>query len=291
MATMPQPVMAPPARPPLYGLIAVAPEWAGDGDIRELADGWTFQPEGCGVSGRLPVACEGNTTEMERGERPAVVEGTPVWLYAGDECTAAGYAQRDFLGRARRQLAATESYQLANELWTGTAVADNRSLAGDAAESDTVTTAASSEANAMGCLEAGLANALFGQQGMVHVTPQLLVHLVGQQLVLRSGTTWVTPMGHIVVADAGYDGSGPGGVAAAASQWAYATPMVQVRLGPVMTTPDNLDDARGMAVALDRSINDVVVWAGRLAGYRWVSECAHVVAEVDLAVCAIGGVA
>lgn len=294
MAQLRAPVTAPPARPPVYGLIAAAPEWTGDPDLR-LPAGWSYQPEGCGLSGRLPVTCEGDTPAMDRFDRPGLVEGAALWVYAGDECTAAGSLTRDFIGRARRQLAATESYQLANELWTGSASVaanpdlPNRSLAGVATESDTVTTVASSAADALGCLEAGLASALFGGQGMIHVTPQLLVHLVGQQLVLREGRVWTTPMGHIVVADAGYTGSGPGGVAAGATQWAYGTPMIFVRLGPVMTFPDNLDDARGWAEALHRDVNDVVVVAGRLAGYRWANECAHVAAEVDVPVCAIGG--
>jgi hypothetical protein len=247
------------------------------------------------VSGRLPLLCEGDTAAMTEPTRPATVDGDALVLYAGDSCTAMGSANRDYLGRARRQLEASRSYQLANELWTGAtaAAADpdlaNRSLAAVAAESDTLTAAPASEADAMGCLEAGLADALRGQQGMVHVTPQLLIHLVGQQLVVREGTLWTTPMGHIVVADAGYDGSGPGGVAAGASQWAYATPLVYVRTGPVQTLPDNLDDARGWAEALNRGVNDVLVWAYQLAGYRWASHCAHLAVEVDLATCAIGG--
>lgn len=298
MAQLRAPVTAPPARPPRYGLIIAAPEWPGDGDLRELA-GWAYQPEGCGLSGRLAVACEGqgNTAAMTEQPRPAVVEGVAVWLYAGDECTATGFAQRDWLGRARRQLAATESFELANELWTGSVAEGeapdqpNRSLAGDAALSDTVTTAATTPELALASIECGLASYLQGQQGMVHVTPQVLTLLVAANAVVREGTTWVTAMGHIVVADAGYDGSGPGNVVAGATQWAYGTPMVQVRLGPVMTLPDTMDDARGIAQAMNRGVNDVVVWAGRLGAYRWASHCAHVAAEVDVPVCAVGGVA
>lgn len=286
-------VTAPPARPPRYGLIAAAPAWEGDDDELRMPAGWKYQPEGCGLSGRVAVTCEGSTAAMDEFDRPAQVEGAPLWVFAGDECTTT--PERDYLGRARRQLAATESFQLAEELWTGSAslaaVPDlpNRSLARVAGESDTLTTVANSEANALACIEAGLASALFGAQGMVHVTPQVLVHLMAQQLVRREGTVWVTAMGHIVVADAGYDGSGPGGVAAGASQWVYGTPMIYVRLGPVTTIPESLDDAQGWAQAMTRATNDVVVVAGRLAGYRWANHCAHVAAEIDVPTCAIGG--
>lgn len=291
MAQLRAPVTAPPARPPRYGLILAAPAWEGDGDARELAGGWEFQPEGCGASGRLPVECEGDTAAMTEGSRPAVVDGEPVWLYATDECTATGFAQRDWLGRARRQLAATESYELAAELWVGRVGSSNRGLARVAGDSDTLTAAAVSPTDALGLIECGLASYLKGQQGMVHVTPQVLTHLVTNGTVERAGAVWTTAMGHIVVADAGYDGSGPGAVAAGATQWAYGTPMIQVRLGPVMTAPESLDDARNFAQVMNRQVNDIVVWAGRLAGFRWASECAHVAAEVAIPTCAIGGAA
>lgn len=288
------PIQAPQARPPRYGLLAAAPT-VDDADLRVLAGGWEYQPEACGLSGRDSITCAGSTDGAmdPSGQRPGIIEGDPIWLWAGDECSTFGFQARDWQGRARRQLAATESYELAAELWDGTvATADalaNPFLASAGANSDTVTNGATAEVSALACIEAALAELLKGQQGMVHVTPQLLTHLRAADAIGREGTVWTTSMGHIVVADAGYSGAGPGGVAAGASQWAYGTSMVQVRLGPVEVIPGNLDDARNLAAAMDRQVNDVVVVAGRLAGYQWANDCAHVAAEVDLPVCLIGG--
>lgn len=288
------PIQAPQARPPRYGLLAAAPT-VDDADLRVLAGGWEYQPEACGLSGRDSITCAGSTQGVmdAADQRPGVLEGDPLWLWAADECSTFGFQARDWQGRARRQLAATESYELAAELWDGTVTAAdglaNPYLASAAADSDTVTSAAADPVDALACIEAGLARYLRGQQGMVHVTPQLLTHLRAAQAISREGTVWTTSMGHIVVADAGYSGAGPGGAAAGASQWAYGTSMVQVRLGPVEMIPGTLDDARSLAAAMDRAVNNVVVVAGRLAGYQWANDCAHVAAEVDLAVCAIGG--
>lgn len=398
-------VQAPQARPPIYGLIAAAPV-VEDAGLRWVG-GWRYLPEGCGTSGRLAVECAGNTEAMvSPGRGPGVVEGEPVLVYAGDECSTFGFAARDWLARARRQLTAVESFELAAELWggdqlnppqlatpgaptsgtadtggtlvpgtysyrisavdeygetlagaadtqvvpagtntnvvtltwtpvagadgynvygrdagtellltpaplgaaaytdTGAAVpagalpaanttgyTANRVLAGPAADSDTVTTAAADPIDALACLTQGLAETLRGQQGMVHVTPQLLTYLQGAQVITRQGNLWVTGMGHIVVADAGYTGDGPGGAAAGASQWAYATPVVQVRLGPVETAPTNMTEAAQLAQATDRDVNTMLVFAYRLAGFQWTAECAHLAAEVALPLCAVGGVA
>ena len=275
-------VQAPPARPPVYGLIAAAPAIE-DPDLR-WAGGWSFQPEGCGLGGKVAVVCEGDTTQAGLGG-PAVVEGEPIWIFGADRCTTM-QRSRDNEGRARRQLAAVESYQLADELWSGTVTAAatpdlaNRWLAGDAADSDTLTTAGVTPVAGLGCVTQGLAEYLKGQPGMVHVTPQLLQHLVADNIVTRQGNLWVTAMGHIVVADAGYSGDGPGGVAAGATQWMYGTAMVRVRRGPVELTD-----------TIDHTVNTRLVVAGRLAGVQWDSECAHVAAEIAIPLCAVGGAA
>lgn len=294
MAQLRAPVQAPQVRPPRYGLLAAAPV-VDDADLRVLAGGWAFQPEGCGPSGRDSITCAGSVDGVMNadGQRPATINGDPVWIWAGDECSTFGWEARDWQGRARRTLAAVESYQLANELWTGAITQadtlDNRYLAEPGASSDTVGGAAADPVDALACLEQGLAHYLKGQQGMIHVTPQALTHLVSARVATLTGTTWTSPNGHLIVADAGYPGTGPGGSSSTSLQWGYGTPMIQVRLGPVEVIPGSIDDARGLAQAMDRSVNDVVVVAGRLAGFQWASECAHVATRIDLPSCLIGG--
>lgn len=292
MAQLRAVVQAPTPRPPVYGLLAAAPT-VEDPDLR-WAGGWEFQPEGCGIGGRDSIACAGNTGLMEPERGPAMVSGDPFLVWGGDACSTMGSATRDWQGRARRQLQLIESYEVASELWDGTITQadslDNRYLAGPGVDSDTVTDGPSSPSIALACVEGALAVALRGQQGMVHVTPQLLTTLVAQQLVARQGNVWVTPNGHVVVADAGYSGDGPdGGAATTAYQWVYGTPIIQVRLGPVDIVPGSLDNARGLAAAMNRGVNDIVVLANRLAGLQWTSECAHVAAQVNVGICLPGG--
>lgn len=289
---MPEPIAAPPARPPRYGLIASAPA-VEPGDAR-WQRGFAFQPEGCGTAGRLTLDCSGNTAVMDLPDRPATEDGEPFVVWASDECSTFGWQARDWQGRVRRQLAASESYELAAELWAGSlALTDSDgdpivSLADPAADTLTAVDSPADPVDALALIEQGLATCNRGRQGMVHMTPTMLTNLVSTSVVRIDGTTYVTPNGHIVVPDAGYDGSGPNGEPAGASQWAYGTSMIGVLLGPVELLPSTLDEARSLSAALDRGVNTLTVFAERLAAWQW-DHCCHVAAQVDLPIPLIGG--
>lgn len=287
-----QAVEAPTPRPPRYGLVAAAPVIE---DGADWARGFRFYPEGCGASGRIAVECAGNTAEMDEPERRGNVEGDPFAVYAANDCeTTFGFRQADYEARARRALETTRSYEIANEVWRGDltqGVSGLENLPLTSTEGDVVTSGPADPIDAVACLEQALAQATRGRQGMIHITPQLLTHLKGASVVELVGNTYLSANGHIVVPDAGYDGSGPGATpqAAGASQWAYATSMISLRFGPLDVIPGSLADAKNFAAAVDRSTNKVRVWATQLVAYQW-DECALLQAEVDLAVCSIGGV-
>jgi hypothetical protein len=69
----------------------------------------------------------------------------------------------------------------------------------------------------------------------------------------------------------------------------FGTPLVQIRLGPVEVIPGDLDGARNLAAAMDRSVNDITFIAGRVAGYQFAAECGHIAAQVNIGTCLIGG--
>ena len=86
-------------------------------------------------------------------------------------------------------------------------------------------------------LDDALGDCLKGARGMLHVTPRLLAQQVAAFAVQKAGNLWVTPMGNIVVADAGYPGTAPSGQeTSAGNEWAFATGMVDIRLGEVFVT-------------------------------------------------------
>lgn len=288
---MRQSVAAPPAQPPRFGIVAAAPVI---NDQARWQAGVSFEPEQCGQSGRIGYLNCGPTSEVDPDRGPGTVNADPFAVWASDRCTAMGGVGRDWQGRARRQLEATRSYQIANELWEGTlAVADsldNRALVD--LDSDVLTAGAVSVQDALGCVEQGIADCSEGRRGMVHVRPQVLTHMALNNMVTLQGNTWVTPNGHIVVPDAGYTGNGPAGQpATVSSQWIYGTGIIALRLGEVTVTPGSLDDARTFAQqgAFDHTNNDVLVVAYQPVLIEW-DLCCHVAAEVNIGLCLAGGV-
>lgn len=284
MAHHPQAVPAPvEAVAPTFGLEAAAKPIT---SAERWEDGVKWQPEQCAGGGRATIDC-GSGPASEAASTPAEASAEPFVVFAGETCSSFGYLARDWNGRARRQLIATRSAQMAEELWTG-----SLNLAGLAlvdATSDILTTAPTTARAALGLLEAGLAHYLQGRQGMIHVTPQLLVELVAETVAKPAGNVYTSPMGHLIVADAGYPGTGPTDAAVDfASQWAYGTAIVGLYLGPVVFNPGTLDASRVLAQAMDRATNDITVVAEQTVLLA-VDSCAHVAAQVDLALPAIGG--
>lgn len=279
-----------PVTPPSYSFLRVAPEVPATTPPERWEDGWIYAPENCGTSGRVALNCRGGTDEMTGGAtNPDDAMGTPFVVWAWDQCSMLGFAARDYEGRARRQLLATESYQVANELWTGSLrdsvvppAKELDNLALTDTTSDTVTNGPIGTSAAFARLVGALSSCGMGAgPGMIHVTPQALSVLVADGAVRRNGSgVWVSAMDHVVVADGGYDGSGPGGGAAGSSQWMYATSMIYKRMSEVII-PVSFEQA------VDRSVNTVRMYAQRLAGFVW-DGCCHFAAEAELAVPLVG---
>lgn len=294
----PDPIDPIPAEPPLYGLWAAARVTVRD-DTSLAGGGLVWAPEGCGQSERFAIGCLGDTVQLLAPENPGLAFSVPFGVGAAYECSPFGMDAIDFVGRAERQLEVTQSYETANELWTGDLAKDEgwddedpdtgrqqRYLS--SLDSDRLTSTAADPVDALGLLEGGLAQCAKGRRGMIHVTPQLLVHLKAAYVVEQKGNLYLSPLGNIVVPDAGYDGSGPGGLPAGATQYAYATGIVDLFASTVDTIPGSLDSAIEKAIALDREDNTVTVWSHRVVMYRF-DPCCHLAAEVDLPVPAIGG--
>lgn len=284
------PITAPPAAPPAYGLLRVAPTIDGL-EPRVFGAGWTFQPEACGADrgGILELDC-GRTDPMDAEFGPGPIDGDPFVIYAWDKCSTFGFDARDWMGRAQRMLRAVESYWLATALWDGPSGFSLAQGQLAAAAADVLTVGAVGIVAAIGLVEGAMAQLYRGQPGMVHMTTQALTHAIAAYAVYRDGALWRTASGNVVVADAGYSGNGPT-VDAGASQWVYGSPVVSVALGAVEVNPATLDQARDLAAMIDHHVNTAVVYAARPATWVWDAEaCGIVAAELSVAIPLIGGV-
>lgn len=275
-------VTAPPVLPPTFSLIRAARDALGraqQGQDDRWENGITYLPQACTVGDPFDP-CD-ITPSVDAPDVAATVEAEPMALWATDPCISVFEPYGDKAARARQLLAACESKQLAGEFWGGTLAQasgwDNPFLANN--DANTVSNGALAEANALSCLEDALASCGCGRS-MIHATPGVVTMWRSFHLVERVGNLLVTVNDTIVVPDAGYDGSGPDGQAAAdGSVWAYGTGLVDVRLGNVQVVPDSV------AGGVDRSVNNLEVRAQRL-GLATFDPCCHVAVEIDAPRCA-----
>lgn len=245
------------AAPPAYGLVASAAR----PDIPRWEQGLAWIPERCGTAYQLLPAC-GDAPGGYTPPRPGAAYYQPVGMRIADQCTTLGGPVDE--ERVRRVAEAQAPYIVARELWSGTLTqTDPYTFGGDtynnaylaSSAATTVGGTAAAPLVALGRLEQAALEASHGQPVMLHVPPaaawQLAVALT------RVGQSWLTTAGSVVVADAGYPGTGPAGQAAGATVWAYATAPVAV-----LMTPWQLDLADQTTV--DRATNTRTVWAQRL---------------------------
>lgn len=259
------------------------------GAAREPAQRWEdevqYLPEAfCGTGEAQDPCSPGMFNQVQA--TPSVVHAKSFEVTAGDTCSTLGWAAHDFVGRATRALLAVESRQIAAEFWTGKLAVQagwpNTYLASTG--SDTVTNGPSSAATVLDCLEQALAECGNGQRGAIHCTPQLGSLWSGFGNTLRNVNGLIlTYRGTIIIPDAGYDGSGPGGTPATdGSQWTYATLLPTVRRGEVIVNPSTFEEA------IDRRLNTLTWYAHRMANVS-VPGCCVLAAQVDLPLCLVGG--
>lgn len=280
---MPEVITAPFAQPPRYGFLTAVRDSTSDDPLFRMAliDEFAFLPESCGAGGAFAVNCEGGSSQLTLPTQAGVVTGHGFVVWASDKCSTFGTRNRDWAGLSRRRLLATESFSTAAEVWSGAITTAqgyaNRPLT--SVVSDTVTNGPAAIVPALAAVEQAVATLGSGAPGLIHCTVQALTHLVAAFAIQKAGNLWLTATGNVVIADAGYDGSGPGGTPAGATQWMYGTSLMTVKQGPIETSEPHVHIPT----------NDEFVISTRPVVVVW-DHCVHVAAQLDLPVGLIGGV-
>jgi hypothetical protein len=273
-------VVAPRATVPLHSLIRSAITNV-DGE-----EGWerglTYAPETPGGYRAFTRCSDATYDDLPDGPTPTV-DYEPWELQVEYPCHSTfGYDRPRFDEELRRALDATESYAIARELWQGdlTVAAE---AAGDITEDarnlalvidPEVLNAGAPVApkHAVGILEEALGHALRGGQAYLHVGRRVQPLLAD---LTRDGNLLTTRVGNLVVADAGYPGTAPDGVAPAAGVgWLYGTgPVVVRRSTPFPADPDS--------AVIDTARNRLTLRTGRVVAATF-DRSAHFAIPVDL---------
>lgn len=212
----------------------------------------------------------GDAKDVDRGKRICCAE--PYTTLSSYECPPVGVPAGEAFDIARKRLLSLEHREVERVFWTGIAgdgTAINPSLqAGNSTCDDgpvdlTPDAGALDPVAAIAVLESALAACGTGM-GVIHGNYGIASYLANHMLLTERNGGWYTPTGQRLALGAGYPGTGPANVVADAGEtWLFATGPVGVWRGEIFLTPDRLDQA------VDRSLNDVTVFAERTYAAGW----------------------
>jgi hypothetical protein len=255
---------APPQAPP--GLFDVAmgpmpfprPEAQGGGVI--------YVPDTCsGPINLRALNCPAVTGAKTFTGIETAVSGAPFAVYSSYTCGSIGFSFDEVRQRVVTRLQLQEQRAVEKRLWQGDTTQGITGLFRNAANLGS----ASCATEAIQILEQALAdNAIVG--GLIHARPGMVAHLaVAMQLDRgvnnKTSRVWMTPLGTPYAFGQGYDGSGPTGQAATASnEWMYATGRVLVWQDPEIFVPP-------IGQTMDKTTNQITTIAERV--YAVAVEC------------------
>ena len=205
----------------------------------------TWTDDGSATPG-VAVPISNTTGGASSYGNPTIVQNIPFLVVTEDSCSAFGWSERDFKGRALRWLENATPQALEREFWRGDLAQlkgyPNNWLTNVNSVVDLTPGTVPSVTRGTQILQDALQQAGFGGQGMIHTQAQTAPNLLGAR---RVGKLLLDVFDNIVVPGVGYDGSAPGGAQpAAGTAWMYATDLVAVRTQKEGTVfPDTFAEA------------------------------------------------
>lgn len=299
-ATLPPYGLIQSAREAVRGALDEAPSGTPNADLQvpgaegyprpRWAAGFTIKPAPCGGGSSIDPC--GNSGGESPSEPSNIGPIYPQPINAAVSCSLFG--ANSFEARQQRlrdKVAAVASFQLEREFWTGTSAqaagaSSNQWLSKSGGARIINSGAGMGLVTAFSELEQAIAEGSSWAIGMIHAQPRVVAAWYGLRLIEKVGNILVSPLGTIVVPGRGYTGDGPAagtGDSPASlggdASWAYATSLVQVRLGPAFysTSPDATaqpsrdPNAHGTQAAenIDRDANTMTIRGWMDATANW----------------------
>ncbi len=246
----------PPAQPGRRGLLAasLAVTQAAIVDYPESVDerwvnGFSYLADSCDAADPMGILCIDSPADKTPVDNPDVVTMAPFLTFGTDRCSTLD-AGRPRAERARRNLLATESWQIEREFFDVVATKSTTPDGPNPYMTDNATATAVSATvfpamQALAVLEEALLACLHGQRGMIHATSDLVTLWQAGGGLRLEGQTILTIMDTIIVPGTGYSGAGPDGTGpAAGSSWTYGTGLVYLLQGQILDPAAQNPEAR-----------------------------------------------
>lgn len=257
-------------------------------------DGFQFLPEDC-TGGHIVDPCQlgaGADTADARSVPGDVVGPIQPYIIEASDTASTWHPEPYRLARAQRKLLAVQSRVMEAEFWSGTKAAsqgwtNNQYLTNPTGLTVLPVPGAGSAfglVDGLAALEQAIVDGSAWERGVIHADPRLVSHWTYANMVSARGGppgTLMTQLGTIVVAGAGYPGTGPGAPPESVNpihlSWAFVTPPPQIRLGQITLNQTDED-----SYTVDRQANDRTIRVSRFAACTF-SPCFRAAALVNMA--------
>jgi hypothetical protein len=231
--------------------------------------GVEFQPDACGIARPYTAECPITNQDLKTFDDDTDTMPTaPFTVYASGVCAPVGRDAQEHARRVSAKLLGGEQTVVERALWNGAGVGATPNLT-----SNVGTVVAPSAATGFGARVAALEAAfyaVYGYQGTIHVNTAAEGAAAFGNMLIRPDTPdvpahLVTPIGSVWSFGAGYDITGPAGVApAAGSVWAFMTPVVTIWRSDI-SVPDP-------AMTFNRTTNEMFAVAERDYTQSWLCD-------------------
>lgn len=266
---VPNLVPAPPAGRLRYGVFNVArmTELSGVEAGRLWGAGYSFLSDHCAGANVYDDTCD-DLPVKPFVEGSDLMEADPFRVIAKKHCGTVGRTADEMETAVRGQLLAGEQTVVESVIWNGAGLAAHAPTLEGSGAVATIPTAPGAGA-AIAHMESLAYAAGLNYEGVIHINQRAYAELAYSNILRLENGVWKTNLGTSVSFGAGYDITGPAGVAPAAGfVWAFMTAPIDIRRTNVIV-PDVMQ-------TLDRVNNQWEVLAERSYAFTW--ECPEVFA-------------
>lgn len=207
----------------------------------------------------------------------------PFTVLGSYKCSTGGRSAIEALNIATNRLNKNKEKSIERIFWTGISAVGNVNPSLQAGNSScgivpidlTPELGPLSPIDGIATLESAMVECIPGGVGVIHLNFGVLAYIAAAHLLRERDGKFYTHTGQLIVAGAGYPGSGPGNIPAAPGEtWLFATGPLAVFASDVFFTPPKIDQA------IERLKNDITFFAEQTFSVIW--DCCVYAVKIEI---------
>ena len=207
----------------------------------------------------------------------------PFTVMGSYKCSTGGRTAIEALNIATNRLRMNKEKSIERIFWTGTSAVGNvnpslqggNSSCGITPINLTPEDCPLSPVDGIAALESSIVECVPGGIGVIHLNFGVLAYIAAAHLLREVDGKFYTPTGQLIVAGAGYPGSGPSNIPSSpGTTWLFATGPLAVFASDIFFTPPHIDQA------VERLKNDITFFAEQTFSVVW--DCCVFAVQIEI---------